>query len=568
MSNTLESAFPEVAAEWDYELNGELTPDKVTPRSNRKAWWKCKKGHSWEAVIANRTYGKGCPFCAGKRLVAGENDLATVAPELAAQWDYERNRLSPDQVFSKSSGKFWWICEKGHRWGATVNNRRKSKGCPYCNKDHLVEGEYNLELVYPEIAKEWDYERNDCTPDMVFPKSNKKFWWKCEEGHIWNASPNSRASGSGCPVCNRRKITPGINDLLTLRPDIAAEWDEELNGPLPNRMRLYSHEKVWWKCAKGHPSWRTTGLARMNGTRCPYCVGKRHIPGETDLATLRPDLAEEWDYEMNGTLKPEDVSRQSGRKVWWKCRYGHPAWQASVCSREKGHGCPYCASQKALPGINDLGTLHPEIRMEWDDEMNGGKYPENVSAYSNRKYWWKCAKGHPSWFATVYSRSRGHGCPYCAGKRPITGETDLATARPDLLMEWNYEKNKDISPEEVCINSVKHMWWKCSNGHEWKAKIFNRAIGHGCPYCSGRKAILGETDLATLRPDVAAEWDYDTNGDLRPEMFTAFSHKRVSWKCADGHPSWQAVIHTRGLGAGCPYCSGKRKITYKDNSLI
>lgn len=96
----------ELLSQWDYEKNGDLTPDNVAYGSHRKAWWRCERGHSWEAVIKSRTYGGGCPVCAGRLLVPGVNDLATVYPEIAAQWHPSKNGgLRPTDVMSGTRRK-------------------------------------------------------------------------------------------------------------------------------------------------------------------------------------------------------------------------------------------------------------------------------------------------------------------------------------------------------------------------------------------------------------------------------------------------------------------------------
>ena len=58
---------PIIAAEWNYERNGGLTPDDFTANSSKIVWWKCSEGHEWQAIIASRNSGRGCPKCAGKK---------------------------------------------------------------------------------------------------------------------------------------------------------------------------------------------------------------------------------------------------------------------------------------------------------------------------------------------------------------------------------------------------------------------------------------------------------------------------------------------------------------------
>ena len=86
------------------------------------------------------------------------------------------------------------------------------------------------------LLKEWDESRNfPLTPDTVSYGSKKKVWWTCENGHSWQTTVHVRSEGSGCPYCTGRKVLPGFNDLETLYPDVAAQWDREKNGPLSPR---------------------------------------------------------------------------------------------------------------------------------------------------------------------------------------------------------------------------------------------------------------------------------------------------------------------------------------------
>lgn len=137
-------------------------------------------------------------------------------------------------------------------------------------------------------------------------------------------------------------------------------------------------------------------------------------------------------------------------------------------------------------------------------------------------------------------------------------KTDLQTVNPILVDEWNYEKNGNLKPDQFTANSGKKVWWKCGKGHEWQAIIAHRHRGSGCPYCSGRCAIKGETDLQTVNPALAKEWYYKKNGDLKPEHFTANSGKKVWWVCEKGH-EWQAKIADRNKGRGCPVCAKEKR---------
>ena len=130
---------PEVAAEWNNEKNGNLKPEHVTSNSNKKVWWKCYKGHEWQATIKHRNNGSGCPYCASRRVLKYFNDLQTVNPTLAREWNYEKNNdLTPMDVMSNSHIKVWWKCGKGHEWQATIASRNSGRGCPQCAREKRI----------------------------------------------------------------------------------------------------------------------------------------------------------------------------------------------------------------------------------------------------------------------------------------------------------------------------------------------------------------------------------------------------------------------------------------------
>jgi hypothetical protein len=326
----------------------------VTTSSGRKAWWKCTLGHTWRATVDSRTRenASGCPYCANKAVLPGFNDLTTTHPALAAEWDHG-NTTTAQQVTAGSSMRAAWRCKAGHVWRVAISSRvGRRTGCPYCSNKAVLAGFNDLATANPDLAAEWDgtIGANDRTPSEVTPRSDYRASWKCDRGHTWQASVSNRGAGHGCPYCCGQRVIPGETDLATIRPDLAAEWDPE-NALTPDQATPSSHRKVSWRCKKGH-SWQATIANRSNGHGCPYCVRSRVIPGETDLATLRPDLVAEW-APLNA-LTPQEVSISSNRRVLWKCDAGH-MWEAVISSRTRTRctGCPHCAGRcnvRSSPG--------------------------------------------------------------------------------------------------------------------------------------------------------------------------------------------------------------------------
>ena len=203
----------------------------------------------------------------------------------------------------------------------------------------------------------------------------------------------------------------------------------------------------------------------------------------------REDLLKEWHVTKNNDLKPENVSYGSNKRVWWRCDNGHE-WQASIVHRKNGRSCPYCSNKKVLKGYNDLATTHPHLVSEWNFDKNKDLTPNDVVSGSSKKVWWKCKRGH-EWQVSPNQRIYyNSNCPYCSNNKVLKGYNDLASTHPHLLKEWDFEKNKGLSPYEVIAGSNKRVWWKCKKGHEWQASIQMRALeAQKCPYCCNQKIL-------------------------------------------------------------------------------
>ena len=355
--------------------------------------------------------------------------------QLKNEWAFNRNSITPESVSPYARTKVWWRCVKGHEWQASLDSRVSlGRSCPYCTNQAIAPGENDMATAAPQMAKLWHPTLNgDLKPTDIASGSSKRIWWQCEQGHSWKAPAYSIKAGSACPYCAGKKAIPGQTDLATTHPHVLPQWSEK-NKLSPTEVTAGSHKKVLWICSKGHQWEAVVNSVVIEGCGCPYCAGKRAIPGETDLATLRPDILEQWDYGKND-IQPDEILPSSHDKVWWKCEKGH-SWQAMVFSRtrENAAGCPYCTGRLVLRGFNDLATLKPKVAEEWYFDLNGDLRPEDVSLGSNKKVWWRCKDGHV-WRAAVYSRTRkkGTGCPACAGtvkqKEPTKRKTMHGTVR-------------------------------------------------------------------------------------------------------------------------------------------
>ena len=284
---------------------------------------------------------------------------------------------------------------------------------------------------------------------------------------------------------------------------LLSEWDAEKNkalGYFSNTTTLHCNQKLWWKCDKGH-SWDMSPDKRLKSKGCPYCLNKRVLVGYNDLRTLFPLLEKEWDYSKN-QIDINEVVIGSAKKVHWRCQKCNNEWITEVRHRtQRGTGCPECSQIEGTQKRNNTmvdkrGAISDELLLkEWNHEKNAeiGVSPNNVTAYSNKKAWWKCSSCGHIWFAQIRARSRGSGCPVCAHRESVTGINDLCTTHPPLAKEWDYEENRDLLPQNVSYGMANKVGWKCPLGHKYKATILHRSGGTGCPICnSGKQTSFAE----------------------------------------------------------------------------
>lgn len=206
--------------------------------------------------------------------------LAKPEAELTVRWHSELNEdLRPTDVSPGSHIRVWWQCAQGHSWQAPVYSVILNRcDCPYCSGRKAYPGETDLVTTYPAVAAQWDAEKNgEIDPHTMLPSSHQQVWWRCDLGHSWQAAPFSRTreKGAGCPYCTGKKVLKGFNDLITVRPALATEWYQPLNGDLtPADVSPGSNKKVWWRCDAQHV-WKAAIYARAkkNGTGCPVCAG-------------------------------------------------------------------------------------------------------------------------------------------------------------------------------------------------------------------------------------------------------------------------------------------------------
>mgnify|MGYP000687113735 FL=1 len=86
--NDLATTDNQLLSEWDYEQN-KLKPTEVSRTSAKRAWWKCRHGHSWSMKINERTIlNKGCRIC--------EQEYLSLFPALAVSYYSNKKGLKAE----------------------------------------------------------------------------------------------------------------------------------------------------------------------------------------------------------------------------------------------------------------------------------------------------------------------------------------------------------------------------------------------------------------------------------------------------------------------------------------
>lgn len=495
-TNNLRSLFPDIARQWHFEKNGKLTPQDVSPGSDRKVWWQCDRSieHVWEATIGERTRGTGCPKCSPQTSL---NEIRIFA-EISALFDnveqrfkskgFEADIFLPDlNLAIEYDGAYWHSPLEKQVSDGKKNEAFSKQGIHLIRvREEPLKKISANDIIVPSKALTKE-PINEIIKAIIklyqLNTHNLKSYLKTETFYA-NDRYNEIVSWLPGP--------PPEKSLAALYPQIAAEFHPHKNAPLsPIHFYPGGGQKIWWLCsADSSHEWQTTPASRTSGSHgCPMCSGMKASPSN-NLEVLHPKLMLEWHWDKNKKFDPKTIKPGSSYKVWWKCTANEAhEWQAPIANRVKGkQKCPTC-NPFFVSETNNLSALFPSIALEWHPTKNKSLTPQEISAVSSVKVWWKCTlNSDHDWKASVGSRTKLEtGCPICSG-RLCERSDSLQKFFPDLADEWHPTKNKDLLPHRVKPSSARNVWWLCSaNGkHEWKEVISSRVSGSKCPHCTNQ----------------------------------------------------------------------------------
>jgi very-short-patch-repair endonuclease len=433
--------------EVDLKKNKDIDFDTLTYRSGKKIWWKCKKDHLFESTCHHRTRGSGCPYCAkGSKIITFEKSLLNLKPKLAKMWHPTKNKnLKPENVSASSMRKkYWFICEFGHEFHSTTNNKRhKTILCSFCSK-RLPSKDYNLKKEYPDLTKQWDYKKNLKKPDQYTPKSSHKVWWICIKGHSYKQSIKQRTGqNQGCNICNANISRPQIRiftefksifqkvelskiikkieiDIYISDIKIGIEYDGK-----------YYHKNKTHKDLEKNKKIKDMGISLIRIRE----KGLKQI-GQTDILLKNNNLQKEDIDQILEKIKILRFSRKYMKKI-----------DDYLDKNEFANNKEFNKQILNLPFPileKSFGFTHKKICEEWDYKKNKDILPEQFTASSKTKVWWICRKYKHNWEASISDRSyKNAGCRICNENNRIIRFLEINKKRKGKKKEdWPDRVNK------------------------------------------------------------------------------------------------------------------------------
>lgn len=533
--------------EWDYERNLKelkITPVDIAPGSSKKIYWICKKGHRWQSRIHSRTkYNHKCIYCTNQKALKGFNDfekwcLDNDKNDLLKEWDYEKNLMQPYEYTKCSGKKVFWKCSKNHSWDATIAHRvSENTGWPICGNKKLLKGYNDLKTLRPDISREWHpTKNNNRKPDDFLVGSHYKVWWKCKKGHEWEASIESRTrkrNASGCAVCSKKKLYKGENDLVTYCNNhievkyLLQEWNYQKNTIKPDEIVATSDKKVWWICSNNH-EWNATLNSRVRGNRCTKCNPNTSFPeqaifyyisqifknttsryniNKTELDIFIPELNTGIEYDGYYFHKNTEQREMAKNKI---CQENNIRL---IRIREKGlciyDNCEYIIRDE-IDSDYSLNIVTSKLlnllNIEYDVNIKRDKMKiiQQYKAYLKNE--------------------------------------SLELLYPNLVLEWDNDKNNGLKLSNFTKGSHDKVHWKCAKcGHKWIAEIKSRVNGNGCKIC-GRQKVIEARSQKVLNIDTNTIYESLTDAQRK----TGVERHNIS-NCCKGKTKIAGGFHWKNI---------------------
>ncbi len=370
-----------------------------------------------------------------------------------------------------------------------------------------------------------------------------------------------------------KKVIKGVNDLESQFPKVAEYWDHEKNdGMKPSDVFAHSNNSADWKCPVCGYAWpaRIANRTRNRKSGCPACSGKVLAPGINDLETTHPEIAKEWDYELNYPKTPRDVMHGTSDVYYWICPNGHKSYPQSPNKRtSQNSGCPECNkgrqssfAERAL--FYYVKQMYPDAINRYKDIFDNGMELDVFVPGLSLAIEYDGLAFHKK-NKLEREQRKYHICQehkiklFRIKEEDIEGMWLSETDNADEVFHTDYDgKNFDKLEDTIrwVINKISFGRSIDINVKRDETRI--RALS---------PAYLKKHSLAALHPEIAKEWHPTKNGALTPNMFLCGSGYEAWWLCSKCGNEWPSQINTRvHQKTGCKNCYLKRIKTQCPNN--
>ncbi len=425
---------------------------------------------------------------------------------------------------------------------------------------------------FPELVKEIHPTLNDDIQKILnlsIGSHIKVFWYcpkKCAQGceHVYEMEIRQKVKSiNKCSFCDGKSFCEHTS-LGGLYPELIDCWHPVRNGDIEiTDVSPGSHYMAWWICYDAEcgcvheykqivylkiSAYKNYKDGKTN-SHCVYCNGSM-CDYHKSIKYLRPDLMEEWDYELNKKIDPETMPLGSNTIIHWICKKGcqykecepinekvdinkcKHRWKTAMLSRGLTNSkCPYCLiAPQSICYHQSIEFTHPELAKEWHPTLNKDLQPHQVSNKSNKRVHWKCQIGcihkeknedercHHVWSTTIASRFHNNKmtmCPFCVSSpQKICNHQSLGYLFPEYIDEWDNEKN-ELTIFDITPSSQRIIHWICRNKHEngdyhrFTYSSYDRSKQNkNCPYCRN-KTINVLHDFLIQHFDIKMEKRFD-----------------------------------------------------------
>ena len=324
-----------------------------------------------------------------------------------------------------------------------------------------------------EKSKFWS-KINKLQPNEVFKQSNKKYWFDCSCGHIFDIALNHLSGRNGwCSYCSPspKKLCDNDDCKQCFDKSFASHEKSKFwsikNKLKPRQVFKSSGKEYIFDCICGHEF--TISLDSMNRERetwCSYCSSPPKLlcdDGQCktcfDKSFASNEKSKYWSDK--NTLKPRQVFKSSANKYLFDCDNCNHEFNICPDKIRINRWCSYCCNppKKLCDNVDcklcfEKSFASHEKAKYWSDKNT--LKPRQVFKWSNNNFYFICVQGH-DFYQLLTDTMSGCWCPYCVNKTEQKLYDALIQYYIELKQQFKVEwcKNKTYLPFDFVLEEDK-----------------------------------------------------------------------------------------------------------------